>query len=398
MTTTLLFEGHGIDTYGGQDFEMNFRSKSIILLTGPAGSGKTSAIQTLLYPLGVPGNFRRAVRENVSSAWTSINVEGSSYRLVRSMARRSGLVQVYEGRSRERILTPDVAGKDGPTPSQWLFEQMGVQKLLGDVRLGGPQGRHAGFGDFLPLFYISQQDNDRQVMRHLTHDSARKTVFELVLGISDARVEDAKVRLAGVERRLSELKRRILTIEAFVSEDPADADELREEMRQAVSDARRAAQRVKELRARTEQAQRVRRPPEGGGTWSECPRCRTDLRRRTPRKGHCQLCMEPEPPTRSGPVGASENGAKPSQDPQELARTLGEAMAEAARLDELIKGLRRLLEPHQRLARLHEQRNTLTSERTEAAAALAAAKKTPPPGTATGWRSSAPAFGRLSGN
>ena len=374
MTTTLLFERHAIDTYGGQTRELDFQHKSIISLTGPSGSGKTSMIQTMLYPLGINSRFRRAVRENVSSASTTINVSGTSYRLVRSTARRSNLIKVYDGNSPEYLLTLDMAGEQGLTPSQWLFEQLGIDKLFANVRLPGRGVRSVSFSDLLPVCYINQDDTDRQIMRHQTHDRARKTVMELLLGISDVNVEEAKNRLADAERQLSELKKLIIAIEAFLDEDPVDADQLREELRIATVEARAATERLKVLRKRARAAHRSGTCRPGRSDWSECPRCRVDLRERVVDDGHCQLCQNPET-TSTPPSGTDTGSADDDVSGVPNAEELAQSEADAARIDERVKGLKRLLEPYQRLARLHDRRNKLESERTDAAAALEQAKE-----------------------
>ena len=375
MTTTLLFERHVIDTYDNQTRELDFHQKSIVSLTGPSGSGKTSMIQTMLYALGINGRFRRAVRENVRSASTTINVSGASYRLVRSMARRTNLIQVYDGQSPERLLNLDLAGEQGPPPSQWLFEQLGIEKLFANVRLPGRGGRAATLEDLLPVCYINQDDTDRQIMRHQTHDSARKTILELLLGISDASVEEAKNRLADAVRQLSELKKSITTIEGFLAEDPADADQLHEELRTATADAKNAAERLKALRKQAKAASRSDPSRDGRSDWRECPRCRADLSERVVDDGQCQLCLQPE--TLDDALALCTGTASHGNEITDTLNpdTLAQAEAEAARTDERVKGLKRVLEPHQRLARFHDKRNKLEAERTDAAAALNQAKE-----------------------
>lgn len=367
MTTTLLFEGHSIETYAGHQRTEDFRGKSIVSVTGPSGSGKSSFLQTLLYPLGTDPRFRRAVRENVSTVATTVNLGGASYRLLRSIGRSSSLIKVYEGNSGERLLTLDIKGRQGPPPSQWIFEQMGIDKLFADARLGR-NGGPASIEDLLAVFSINQDDIDRQIMRHRTHDSARKTMLELLIGLADTDVEAAKNRLSDLQARRNDLKRKVGAIEDFHDRTEIDADVLREELREATEQARLAAQRLKELKARRAQACKGGRG--GRRNWAHCPACRSDLRDRDVPEGDCRLCLS-EHGDRSGSASAE---SWDSSEAEPTSEELAEAEAENARLDERVKGLKRALKPHQALANLRDQLNRLEAECTEAAAAFAQAK------------------------
>lgn len=366
MTTTLLFERHGIDTYGGHERELNFRRMPIVSLTGPSGSGKTSMLQTMLYPLGINSRFRRAVRENVSSASTSITAGTASYRLARSLARNTNLIQVYWERSRERLTTLDLTGRRGPTPSEWLFEELGLAELFTGVELSS--GKPVAIQDLLPVCYIDQNDTDRQIMRHQTHNSTRKTMLELLLGLSNPDVENARNRFARLERRLAELKRRIATIEEFLGQDSVDVDELKEQLRAAVQEAKQARSRLKALRKRADDAARhgqagSKQPSQ----WLHCPRCRADLRRRPVPDGCCHVCLQVEPaPQPTSANDPAEGPVHEAPDPEEIAQAEGHA----ARADERVKVLEARLEPYRRLAKLYEERRRLESERSEAMAAV----------------------------
>jgi energy-coupling factor transporter ATP-binding protein EcfA2 len=373
MTTTFLFENHHIVTYAGLERRLNFSDRSFICLDGPAGCGKTSVLQTMLYPLGVQSKFRRAVRENIRIASTTINIEGTSFRLVRRMDRQTNLVQVYDRHGEGRLLTLDITGRHGTTPSDWLFQRMGVAKLFADVRIGsGIMARPVGFGDILPCFYVAQEDTDRQIMRHLTHNTTRRTVFELLLGISDAGVQELKGRVADIDRRLKDLRSRIANIEDFLNDDPSDADELREELQQTVEEADNADKILKDLLRQVESARRrqARAGQRGTERWINCPRCQQRLDQRSVPASHCPVCMQPEQ-DQTSPPDTSDDDVQVAPDLQEVA----EAHAHAARTAERVKGLRRLLDRHDRLTRLHGDLAKLQSQRVEAASALADARQ-----------------------
>lgn len=383
MTTTMRFDELFFTTHEGKVRRESFRDASLVSITGPSQAGKTSFLDCLLYPLGVGGrrDFQRAVRENVAWIETTVTIERQRLRLVRSLARQPNRIEASDARSGEKLALLDTSGTHGPTPSQWLFEQMGWSKLLAgvEVRNGTIVGAPC-LSDVAPFFYIAQHDIDQQVMRHERRDQTRRTLFELLMGLSDADVESAKNLESRLKNKLSTKRAELRRLDGFVSKTSRSLEDLTRQL-ETEREAQTAAEgQLKQLRVTTNGStlpttQVLNRSSNPVSPQWACPRCHTDLTVRSTPQGCCALCLEPIPSAgasqRSTSITAPAAQALGKPSP---AQAMMDAHGRLERARESITNITEMLAPHRELGRLRTEIAKLEIEKAVATEAVKQAR------------------------
>ncbi|MFB4298593.1 hypothetical protein [Actinomadura sp. NTSP31] len=368
MNPHIKILGSEIITNPGRRHARDFQGKNLVLITGPAGGGKTSLLQTALYPLGVTYPFRRATKEHVAAVRTAVELGPLTYQLTRSLTNNTHLIEVRQGNN--FVTRLDTRGAAGPTPAAWIFEQLGMAKVFADLSVAADKDR-VDMADYLTVPYLMQEESDHQVMRHRSANAKRHRVFETVLGITNDQVEERKAALREITRKFDVARAEHGRISAFLAEGSMTETTLRRDLRVAVDRLAVVRSLLDNLGVSSGAGQgaAATAPPGGDGPQrppipKACPTCSADLWHRRNRKGACGLCLTPD---RSRP-GSTDPGTAGTDDP------LTQAIIEQARLTEQIKWIRRLLEHYDRLKILGDSITQLNAEKRRAQAALQDAK------------------------
>lgn len=348
MTVRFRIESVQLDTTNGAvtySFE-----RDLTVLVGQTGVGKTTLLELIKYGLGGDGQLAPVARQYVSDVHVSIDVGDLRLQLSRGLdSARHKTVRVLDLATGERGRDLSVGG-DSPTISDLLLTAMGLETGLRAAARGGRStsaGAQITFNDVFRFMYIPQSEMNRDIAASQQgyYDPKRKTVFELLFGITSApmlkirsevntlksEVEDADHEVKIVQQFLADagLTSRI-DAEAKLTESQQDevsakatlaalqeelADSLDREsqvLRDLLSGAERslaeAQQLAAELRQQREEYDAERRRVsldidrlarmESAGLrlanieFTACPRCTQRLDKRQVSPGACPVCLQ----------------------------------------------------------------------------------------------------------
>ncbi|QKG20177.1 Hypothetical protein ACTIVE_1814 [Actinomadura verrucosospora] len=360
-----------IITNSGKTHLRDFQGKNLVMITGPAGSGKTSLLQTALYPLGAAYPLRRATKEHLDAVRLEIELGSHTYRLTRNMNTNTHSIEVRQNNT--FLIRLDATGANGPTPASWIFEQLGMAKVFADTRVGVDKDP-VSMADYLTVSYLTQDESDHQVMRHQTANAKRRVIFETATGLTNDHVEQCKAALREITRKFDAARAEHDRISDFLAEGSLTEATLRSDLAIAVDRLAAVKALLDELRAGAgpESGADDSASPGGDGPQrppipASCPTCTADLQHRRRRRRSCGLCLTPDPRRSDSTDSSAPDSGAP--DP------ITEAFVERAQLTEKIKWIRRLLENYDRLKALSDSITRLKGDKERASAALQDAKE-----------------------
>lgn len=307
----------------------------VVCVFGPIDTGKTTLVDCIQYPLGLPVAWREVPDKRLRSVALFVRVEGMRIGLRRSLVADVGSVELLDGASGqvEEILAVDAPEEAGRrTVSEVLLELLGLTEMFAPpsaVALLGA-GARLTFGQLYAMCYLTQDvvDGSESVRGKANTAQSYRTVVELLLGLTDGPMRVLTARKDELSRTVGELRRRAGTIGEFLTGNAADleadlADSQREEqealrsleefkgrMRAATAHADPLRRRVQELAGALERCRRQaadaehdlarrRRQVEdlaqqghlGPRPRPSCPTCTADLTGRAVPEGDCPLCL-----------------------------------------------------------------------------------------------------------
>lgn len=206
------------------------------IIRGENSSGKSTITHLLFFGLG--GDYTRFVPEALQCIRVMVEVEadGAVITLSRPLDKdREGRIlpqqpmTVYWG-----TLTEAIAGscrsntfgyRTSPNKSSFsnvLFEAMGIPLVKADCNITMHQ--------LLRLIYIDQESPTQSLFYYEQFDNqtTRETVAELLMGIYDEQLYDAKIRLKQLEEQLSESKSEKRIIDKSVTKDMRSSEHIQE--------------------------------------------------------------------------------------------------------------------------------------------------------------------------
>ncbi|WP_228044103.1 ATP-binding protein [Streptomyces ferrugineus] len=340
----------------------------VVCVYGPIDTGKTTLVDCIKYPLGLPVDWRQVPSERLTSVTVHLRIEGMDIALRRSTIADTGTVELispYDGKAEELLDVTPQPDSDRRVVGEALLDLLGLSELFAPptaVALLG-NGARLTFAQLYALNYLSQDmvDGTESVRGQANTAQSYKTIVELVLGLIDAEMRVLTARRDDLGQTVSQFKRRTETISEFLTGSAAELEEeltrsrseerdtltaleeLKGRMRAVTTFADPLRQRVAALegthsRAREEEkaaqaalslAQRAIQRAQQPGTDPvlHCPSCRQALTGRVVPEGACALCLsELDPGVRDAVVQAAEAAlATAQQRAIEAAKTAGEA-------------------------------------------------------------------------
>jgi chromosome segregation ATPase len=254
MTARLTISQLHLDGHNGT---ATYRFKTgLNVVHGETGSGKSSLLELIKYSLGGRGVLSEASEEGLRHAATTLRLSHETLAFRRKVGTNVIEVSEADGTPVETVASSEGGSKKLRKASDLLLERSG----LPSVRLAAKTTtkiERLSFWDFYDYVYLPQSEIDRSVVRHLDNnkDRKRKAVFELLLGITNERVEELRVEEAESRERLNQLRADLTRIDQFVAEldvpSPEQMATSGRELREKMTEAER---RVSDLRDKAREA------------------------------------------------------------------------------------------------------------------------------------------------
>jgi hypothetical protein len=341
-----------------------------VAVHGPTNSGKTSLADAISYCLGQRVEWRLAFNKYVTLCVLQIRIGRKEYIIRRPLGKGGDEIEILNLGHELIARMPVKVAKDDPTPtfSDWILSELQLKDLVDsdEIRALNSRSARLTFNEVWPYLYRMQSEIDRQVILHAGgRDGARRTLFELLFGISDPKVRILETQLKEIRRAAKEQERRLSHIQSFFTESGTSPEraaaeqataqkELNrittalnkyrteitkwEKIRSSLQERRKNAQRLwqQASAARVQQAHsphpsQVHHDHSPQQRWNPacCPACGQDLTPERASAGECVLCLQRTPKTASpsAPVSGTPHTVVPGQEDEELKR----ASAELAR-------------------------------------------------------------------
>jgi hypothetical protein len=232
----------------------------VVCIYGPIDTGKTTLVDCIKYPLGLPVEWRQVPSERLTSVTVSLRIEGMRIALRRSTVADTGTVELIspnDGQVEELLDVAPQPDGDRRVVGEVLLDLLGLSELFAPptaVALLG-SGARLTFAQLYALNYLSQDmvDGTEAVRGQANTAQSYKTVVELVLGLIDAEMRVLTARRDDLSQTVSQLKRRTETISDFLT---GSAAELEEELTRSRNEERHTLTALEELRRSAAPARR----------------------------------------------------------------------------------------------------------------------------------------------
>lgn len=228
MATNLRIRELSISTATG-DYPYVFQAP-ITAVTGPIGCGKSSMLEVIKHTLGGNATLTPVIEENVSKANVLVDCGQQKFQLQRPTRGRMNMVDIRTLANGEKEVEMSVRESEkGDSVSRALL------KALGLPMLSIPRSRTRAaaatssltFNDVYTYVYLQQAEIDRSVVYHLDsyREPKRKTVFELLFGLTDPELIELEVLRGQVADRIREAQTRASSVGTFLREASAGDEE-----------------------------------------------------------------------------------------------------------------------------------------------------------------------------
>lgn len=231
-------------------FEYSF-SDGINAITGEIGSGKSTLLELAKYGFGGSADLRPAVIEGVRRVVVDATIGRTRHRFARDIRGTSVEILDSDGEVSE-TLSVNVR-KNGVRAADYLLDLLDWPQLrIASKRTPG-RSQPISFFDLFAYCYVPQTEIDRSVVFHLesVRQPKRIATFELLLGLTNEEVEQARVDIGGIEQDLADRRRHLETIDAFLSQGGTPSEE------QLIAQRNRATDSISEADDRLAAAQAV---------------------------------------------------------------------------------------------------------------------------------------------
>jgi rubrerythrin len=194
----------------------------LTVLAGQTGVGKTTLLELIKFGLGGDGQLAPVAREHVTDIHLSIAVGDQRLQISRGLDdERRKTVRVRDLISDDRL--PDcTVGGDRPI-SSLLLGAMGLEAGL-KAAARGPRSTAAGseitFNDIFRFMYIPQSEMNRDIAgsREGYYDPKRKSVFELLFGITSSSMLAMRSEINTLRGEIEIAEREAGVVKQFLSD------------------------------------------------------------------------------------------------------------------------------------------------------------------------------------
>jgi septal ring factor EnvC (AmiA/AmiB activator) len=350
VTTRFRLDLVRLDTTEGA-VEYRFRS-DLTVLAGPTGVGKTTLLELIKFGFGLDATLAPVAVEHIDSVTLHVRIGDAQLQLARSLDRaKRRTVRVTDLITQDRLPDHNVGLDANYSLNSLLMTSLGLRD---DLRASSEKGKKAGnrvtFADILTYVYIPQRQINLDIAYSQDNfrDLKRRTVFELLYGLTDAEILDLRAQANTLANNIAVAEARHTAVVDFLHESgtgqreeaeshlhTAEANEaaaeqqlaqLRDELdpvvdsntralRDLLSDAERSAAElaagIADINRRQSQLTAERRRVEADmdrlGRMREanlvlaniefrvCPRCMQSLEDREIPANACRVCLQPDP-------------------------------------------------------------------------------------------------------
>ncbi|WP_144065227.1 hypothetical protein [Lentzea albidocapillata] len=201
----------------GGEWHTRKLGSSIFRVQGPIGTGKSSLLECIWYPFGVPAALMPAVRDNVTHIRVQVRINGQRLLLERPVTHGSSAVKVTQAGAESPLFLPSNASRDRQTVSDFLMTTMGYPQL---EQPGGRAQPILTFQDIQMLTYLRQTKISNQLLGDDGDRMGQSAVFALdvALGAYMPEVEDRRRERKRINRQLNQLQQNLGAIKGFLSD------------------------------------------------------------------------------------------------------------------------------------------------------------------------------------
>ncbi|MGL5827879.1 MAG: AAA family ATPase [Nocardioides sp.] len=221
MTVTFRIESVRLDTNSGA-VDYSFPG-DLTVLAGQTGVGKTTLLELVKFGLGGKGRLAPVARQHITDVHVSIQIGDLRLRLSRGLATdRQRTVRVLDLIAGERMYDHYVGG-DERAISNLLLTAMGLEAGLRAAARGGRSTSAGGqitFNDIFRFMYVpqSQMNHDIAWSQQSYYDPKRKTVFELLFGITSSSVLRMQSEINILKSDIESAQRDAAVVQTFLND------------------------------------------------------------------------------------------------------------------------------------------------------------------------------------
>lgn len=352
MTTRFRLDGVHLDTTGGL-VKYHFRS-DLTVLAGHVGVGKTTLLELIKFGFGLDATLAPVAVKHVDSVILHVRIGSEQLQLARSLDRaKRRTVRVTDLVTRDRLPDHKVDLDAEYSLNSLLMTSLGLRD---DLRASSDKGKKAGnrvtFADIFTFIYIPQREINRDIAKSQDRilDLKRRTVFEILFGLTDAQILDMRAQVSSLAGEIAAAEGRYTAVIDFLNDSgTGQREECERQLRAAAANEAAASQQLSLLRDKldpvtdhntralrdllsaaergaaeldadisninrrqnrlTAERQRVEADIDrlaqmrkanlllANIEFTDCPRCMQSLERRAIPAGACRVCLQPDPVT-----------------------------------------------------------------------------------------------------
>lgn len=316
---------------------------SFVVVHGPTNTGKTSLADAISYCLGQKVKWKKAFGAFVTKCVLRIRIGASEYTLHRTLGRGNTHIELYDSGNELTGYLPVKAGDVSIWPrfSDWILTELKLKHVIDpdEIRALGAESTRLTFDDLWPYLYRTQSELDRQIILHSgIRDIARKSIFELLFGLSSSEERMLSAQISESSRAAREMNRKLAAVRSFFNETRTSPERAAHEHESTLRELKEITDSLHALRAQVtgwdrEHADLQERCEEKRRTWSKadealraayrkqthpvlplahtqggvptsCPACEQMIPPGRADLGSCDLCLQEQPgrAAKSGPI------------------------------------------------------------------------------------------------